>query len=307
MNVKLSISKINKIIGVISLSSVFYMSVKYNQYKSNVPIISNNKLINIDNIDKKKKISNLDFIEILVYKYYYKNNLIEKYKIDKIIHKKKSEIYLFILAKINFIDYSEISTSINYPKDIDTINTYYIYKKYGISGIYDHYTYCDTSKNNTNDIEINYNDFAACFANSMKFISQNKNNNTIEMMTDGNSFHDVLANININMFHNMRINCNFLCFMFLFNIYVMIYYNIKLNKITDKIDFSSKYNIVKLINTKSRTAHAIAIINNENKTLIYDCNYGIFEIDKNNTEKFLNVLKMLYNNIYDLTLFYEFI
>lgn len=286
------------------------INLKKNDLESNeIKSLKYDKILSIDN---KTNITLGDYISTIVYKYLYVNNQNEIYLLDKIIQKRNKNIVLKINMKNENINYKQISVSLNKSKDKFTRDKLIIYEKCGFLGLYlfdkNKSLFDNIIKENNNISNID----AACFSNSLKFISQYKlrsqlikdKNKIIKYDTNGNDLIDVVSNWFTNFYFNLCIKLHNLM---IFKIYTMLYYNIKYVKSKDQIEFNNKYNIVNFVNSKEKSGHMLAVINDNKKIIIYDINFGIFEFNNTNDAKkfIINIAKSY--NYFDTMYIYEFI
>lgn len=322
---KISTNITNLYVGVIiGFFSAKYFSEKIiGLSKTNIKSTQNksDKYKKIKDIDLKKKITFYDYSNVIIYKYLYSNDLSEKFLLDKIIEKYIKCSIISDNMKYEKINYNQLSVSANISKDKLIHDKLIVYDNIGIIGmiLFDYYQKIIDYKINKQEY-ISKNFEAACFSNSLKFLSQYKLNKNldeiIKWLVDGNNINDIIANNYANLYSNLLNKFIF------FNIFVKLNYNLRLVKINDliindkfdknfnynlDISLNSKYNLINLIDDKNGYGHMISLINDIDKIIIYDSNLGVYELkDISEIKKFIITLIKSYK-VYNKISVYEFV
>lgn len=149
----------------------------------------------------------MDYLYVMMYKYIFVPDQNEKFIIDKIISKLNSNSILKNNMDTSNINYKQISLSINESKDKITRDKLLVYNR---NGFFSMIMFNNNQKNIDYKNEENFSNLrleAACFSNSLKFLSQYKSNinldEIIKWTVDGNSITDVVANDYANIYNNL--------------------------------------------------------------------------------------------------------
>lgn len=127
------------------------------------------------------------------------------------------------------------------------------------------------------------------------------NNENLEYFIGGLGEEHFYTNQILNNFKNIN--------GLLLNIFVKIKYNIRIKKYIPNTNFNSL--LIILHSENLRDSHTITLIKNNNIYLLYDCNFGIYQLDTlEHFEELIKIIKISYHytshTIYNVIKYFQY-